>query len=191
MVVIDQPARKVRIVDVLSSQYVKEEGLNSNYLIVNGEKIYRVNIIGVIVGIRIEENEADIDDGTGLILVKSFGEKLVFSNLRIGELILVIAKPREYGGKYLMPEIIKKTSENWLKLRKEELKSLPSSEVREEIKFDKNKRLIERIREMDDGNGAPVDLLISEDPENEKRIRELLVGGEIFQLSPDRVKVLE
>ncbi|MBI5065118.1 hypothetical protein HZA97_02670 [Candidatus Woesearchaeota archaeon] len=188
---IDKPAKKLRIIDVLSSQYVKEEGLNPNYLIVNGEKVYCVNIVGVIVGIRIEENEADIDDGTGLILVKNFGERLVFNNLKVGDLVLIIAKPRECGGKYLMPEVVKKTSEEWLKLRKEELKDNPSVESKDEIKFDKNKRLLNRIKELDDGAGAPVDLLISEDPENEKRIRELLVEGEIFQLSPDRIKVLE
>lgn len=186
-----QCAKKLRIIDVLNSQYVKEEGLNPNYLIVNDEKVFRVNIIGTLVGIRIEENEADFDDSTGMILLKSFEERKVFENFKPGDLVLVIGKPREFNNKYLVPEIIKKTSMDWLLVRKKELKNFKTkvSEVVE--KKTSMNDLLDKIKSLDDGNGVLIEQLIKEDPENEKKIQYLLKEGELFQPSQGKVKVLE
>ncbi|PIN80058.1 hypothetical protein COV11_04725 [Candidatus Woesearchaeota archaeon CG10_big_fil_rev_8_21_14_0_10_30_7] len=181
-------AKKLRIVDILNSSYFKEAGMNPNYLIFNEIKVFRVNVIGTLVGLRIEENEAELDDSTGMILLKSFEQKNIFETFNIGDLVLVIGKPREFGSKYIVPEIIKKTSIEWLKIRKIELGNYDVVEEKSvEIKED---NLIKRIEELDDGSGAPVDVLIEENSANEEKLKVLLKEGEIFQPSPGKVKIL-
>ncbi len=192
-------AKKLRIKDVLNSSYVKEEGTNPNYLIVGNDRVSRVNIIGTLVNIRRDENEAELDDGSGMILLKSFEQKNFFEGVNVGDLILVIAKPREFGIKYLVPEVIKKTTLDWLEVRREELKKegvkeeVKKAVVEEKVEFvgTGKEELLEKIRSLDDGDGVFILDVIKENLKNEELIQELLKEGEIFQPGPGKIKVLE
>ncbi len=62
-----------------------------------------------------------------------------------------------------------------------------------EIKETKPKNIITIIKELDPGSGADTDSVIeqSNNPNSEKLINNLLLEGEIFEISPGKLKVLE
>ncbi|MBI4453835.1 hypothetical protein HY636_04290 [Candidatus Woesearchaeota archaeon] len=121
------PAYIVKIEDINSGSYVKvNEEFSPDYVIVGEKKVSRVNIIAIVIDTQSEErfNNLTIDDGTGSIQVRDFGNKYNFARFNIGESIRVIGKPREFNNQiYLVPEIIKPLKDRkWIELRKVELK---------------------------------------------------------------------
>ena len=103
-------AYKVRIKDIIDSKYIKGEGeWSPNYLEVGILEVSRVNLMGVLVSNQTEQNYHNmlIDDGTGRITVRSFED--IKNDVNVGDIVLVIGRPREYGNeRYIVPEIIKK-----------------------------------------------------------------------------------
>jgi hypothetical protein len=211
-----QVAYKVRIADLNEGSYVKEEGWQPNYVMTKqGLKISRANIIATAVSVEPEatNNALVLDDGTGTIGVRPFGEIANLKTIEIGDIINVIGKPREFGGeKYLVPEIIAKVkNEGWIRLRQKELsmpqpgpgvnpeKKAPASSIEEEVverpvqlenPFQKIYRL---IKELDTGDGADTNELITMSGLHnaEELVKELLKEGEIFEIKRGRLKVLE
>ena len=208
-----QIAYKVRISDLINGKYVKEEGWNPNYVEYNGRKISRVNIIGAIVSKENIETFQSLllDDGTGKISARSFEKLPVIDGLDIGDVVLIIGRPREYGGeKYLLIEIIRKIENNgWILYRKAELKKVIISEPVQEIKDEKISEetisteeevikedssfeiIVKRVKELDSGEGADFDEVIKDIDNGEKIVSSLLSNGELFELKPGRLKVLE
>ncbi len=196
-----QVAYKVRIKDILDGEYVKEEGWMPNYVrLVDGAKVSRVNIIGTIVLKTDEQNYKSIiiDDASGKLPVRSFEEHELFNGVEIGDVVLIIGRPREFGEKYIVPEIIKKINDQaWIEVRKVELKK-PELKVNEE-KIDEKAisnpadKIFSLIKEADKGNGVDIEDIIkrSNISDAEKIIRGLLEEGEVFELKPGRIKVLE
>ena len=200
-----QIAYKIRIRDILEGNYIKEEGWQPNYVLTRDRKeISRINLIGIVVDKQTEFNREFIivDDGSGRISIKTFNDNIRLDN-EIGDVIMIIGRPREYNNeKYIMPEIIKKIrNKKWIDLRKLEL-----NEQDVNFKIDKN-RIIKKeevkkemlpseivfnlIKELDSGEGANFDEIINKaGTEAEKIISNLLTEGEIFQNKPGRLKVL-
>ncbi len=123
-----QTAVKIRISDIKNSRYIKTEGeWEPNYLLTPYEtKVSRVNLLGTV--IDSDNNSFNIDDGTGQIIIRSFEE--LSKNQEIGNLVIVIGKPREFNEIYVAPEIIKKIEnkqKEWVELRKLELEKLYAS----------------------------------------------------------------
>ena len=90
---------KIRISDILDSKYKKTEGFNPNYLEVNGKKVSRINIMGVVVQ-KSETNNyktLTIDDGTGKISARNFENNLVLDNVGVGKVVIIIGRPREFS----------------------------------------------------------------------------------------------
>ena len=122
-------AYKVWVSSLHSGAYVKQEGQwESNYVKINELEVSRVNIIATVVQ-KYENSDTGyysvtIDDGSDTIRVKAWGEdsKLI-SGLNVGDMIKIIAKPKEYNNEvYLTPEIVKLVDDqNWLGVRKLEL----------------------------------------------------------------------
>ncbi|MBW2979928.1 hypothetical protein KY360_00745 [Candidatus Woesearchaeota archaeon] len=194
-----QVAYKVRIKDILDGDYVKEEGWMPNYIrLIDGAKVSRVNIIGTIVLKTDEQNYKSIliDDGSGKLPVRSFEKYEFFDGVGIGDVVLIIGRPREFGEKYIVPEIIKKINDQaWIEVRKAELKK-PDIEVSEEkadVAVSPADKIFSLIKEADNGAGVDVEDIIKKSniSEAEKIIRTLLEEGEIFELKPGIVKVLE
>jgi len=212
-----QTAYKVWIKDIIHGKYQVEEGWNPNFLTTDyGLKVSRINLIGTIVQASNEEEEQKyifIDDGSGELPIRSFNDEFILKGLHIGDTVAVIGKIREYNDdKYVVPEIVKKLDNNrWLHLRRIELekkekllKRIPlreekpdnevSKENLEESKSDTDSdKILTLIKKLDSGDGADLDEVIKEskDEKCENIINNLLMNGEIFELKPGKIKVLE
>lgn len=196
-------AKKIFVKEIFDSKYVSEEGFNPSYLVKeDGAKISRINLIAVVVDKEKNESYSSIilDDGTGKISARSFEENGLFERINVGEIALVVGRPREYGAeKYVLPEIIKKIENvDWFKLRKMEICEKNNVEtavgevkkVAAEVKKDNAEKVIEFIKNEDHGKGVDVREILK-NGFGEKWVNKLLENGEIFEISPGRVKLLE
>ena len=206
-----QVAYKVRIKDILNSRYVKEDGWQPNYIEVNGNKVSRVNLIGTVV-LKIDKDNALLDDGSGKISLRVFENNRFFEKIDIGDVILLIGRPREFGSeKYIMPEILKKVNDTmWINVRKTELAlnnknsvENPKEEKKEEVMKkvaveeveDENtsEKIFNFIKKSDRGEGVDMAEILDniDNRDAEKMINKLLENGEIFEITPGKFKVLE
>ncbi len=202
-------AFKLRIRDILGSQYNKVEGANPNFLLLKGSEISRFNIIAVIIQKQIAETNVQfgIDDGTGTITARMFEDIMQAKNIMPGDVVNIIGRPREYNDeKYILIEAIKKINHLWAQVRELELSrnhvkdseeaSVESEESmnQEDVKDSLNPslQLLKLIKEFDKGDGVPIEMLSENGIENADEIVSLLLReGEIFEIRPGRVKVLE
>ncbi|MCK4589231.1 MAG: hypothetical protein KAT77_02225 [Nanoarchaeota archaeon] len=214
-----QIAHKIQIKDILQGTYHQQEGWNPNYLLTqNNQKVSRVNLIATLIS-QTQEQSTNLllDDGTGQITARIF-EPLKTPLPEIGDIILVIAKIREFNQeKYLMPEIIKKIKNpKWIQVRKIEFqksqpqqakvteeKIEPQSESDEGLEKSKTspeetplapyENLLNLIKKLDQGEGVNVDDLIKQStlPNCEELVESLLKEGEIFEITPGKIKILK
>jgi len=197
-----QPAYPVLITDVLSGTFVEQEGLLPNYVEVRGNKVSRVNIIGVVVAI-IEGSLRSVilDDGTGQMSVQTLEPSAQLTSLDVGQVVKVIGKIRKYGSEYYInPEIIKITTKEWLVLRKKEtVRTLPVKVVptKETPSYDDSltatENIMAAIKNQDEGEGVDIETVLASVSvdDAEQLIIKLIKQGEIFELKPGIVKVLE
>ena len=228
-----QTAICVSVKDLTDGTYIKTDGeFTPNYLLtLYQEKLSRVNIVGVVLSVDTSNPNAVsfvLDDGSGVLTARTFEAMPQLESLRLGAIVRVIGKPREFNGSvYLIPEIVKEfTDPSFVRMRKivleivakkrgpivkqvekEVLKrseisvsSIKEEEITEapidqgEVSSEKNKfeLLIGVIREKDTGDGADVEQVIeSFEGDGEKLVKVLLEEGEIFEIKPGRIKVLE
>ena len=150
-----------------------------------------------------------VDDKTGNISIRTFDNSSIFDKVGVGDIILLIGRPREYNNeKYVVPEIIKKINKSWFELRLIELNERSKKKmilsnnpesggiVKEDIIFDRiikskinSDGVLNLIRTEDKGDGVDYEQLV-EKVGNEKIIKMLLEEGEIFEVTPGRLKVL-
>ena len=205
-----QTAIKVTVADLLEGRYVQKEGWDPNYVQTKYGQVSRVNIMGVIT--QQEGLVLTLDDSTGTINLRTFEEPKMVA---IGTPVQVIGKPREYNKElFIVYEIIKPIHKDWLVYRKEELKeqpvikedatmrSIPSKEdegeeiivrtTKENI-FSKLLRIIRAQDKQNNNEGANIETVISEcaDENAEQVLNNLLEEGEIFEIRPGLIKVLE
>jgi RPA family protein len=107
-----QTAVRVRIVDIVSGEWVKKEGMEPSYVVTPGkETVSRARIVGTVVG-KFDSDDGNfssvtIDDATGVIRAKLWRETALLKTVRPGNLVSVIGKVREYDGEiYIVPELI-------------------------------------------------------------------------------------
>ncbi len=121
------PATKVSVLDLEEGEYIEEKEQNPNYLLIReNQKIFRINIIATLVHKEMKGSISSmlVDDGTGKIVMRLFEENKAALNLEVGDIIEIVGKIRVYNSeKYIFPEIIKKVSPLWLKVRYLELQS--------------------------------------------------------------------
>jgi len=212
-----QIAFKVNLKDIVTKQLVKQEGWLPNYVEYGGQKISRVNVMGTVISAVSEnENHIVIDDGEASIIIRKFEtQNIELGDYKVGSLLNIIGKIREFNNeKYIMPEaIIPVISMNQVDMRKKEIKLLHMngfySVVKEVVPkavstspgiIEENvhegdseaARLIAKIRELDDGNGADIDTIISSlGPSYERTMQILQEQGDIFTTKPGKIKILE
>jgi RPA family protein len=122
-----QPARKVRILDLMGGTWVKKEGMEPSFVTTPyGEDVARARILGTVVAKFVSEDgnfgSLTLDDGSDTMRAKCFKELDPLEKAEIGDLVDVIGKVREYNEEvYLMPETILKVEPNWELLRRLEL----------------------------------------------------------------------
>jgi RPA family protein len=215
-------AIKTTLLNVIKGEYIQESEEQPNYLLIAGtQKVFRLNIIATILNKERLGSITNllIDDGTGKISLRIFEENSRWNLLKIGNPILIIGKLRKYNEeKYISPEIIKKISPSWLKVRFLELK-LKTPEKNEETNLKKQEDKIKSskeiplekieskdnimmslptekmkllIKELDSGEGVSIEELIEKSPleDSEEVIKRMLEVGDIFQNSPGKVKLL-
>ena len=153
-----------------------------------------------------------IDDGSGRISIRTFEEGNKFNNVGVGDFVLVVGRPREYlNEKYIVSEILKKVGDPlWVELRKLELESGKTDgkqtgesedkhtdskiEIKEEaVVEDINTKIFNLIKDVDRGEGADTQEIITKSniDEAESIIKKLLEHGEVFEIKPGKLKVLE
>jgi len=214
-----QIACKARIADLINGKYVKEEGWTPNYIITKqGKHISRINLIGTVISKTEEGPEYQsfvVDDGSGTISLRSFEKNDSVKNIKIGDVVLLIGRPREYGSeKYIVPEIMKKIeNKKWIDVRKielsiENLKTKKDEPEREEVVVEKindsieekaekpasNPQIVyEAVKELDSDQGVDIDKIIKKTgiKETEEIIKKFLREGEMFEIRPGKIKILE
>ncbi len=173
--------------------------------------VSRTNVLGVIVGK--DDGGFTLDDGTSTMSVRAFDTAPTMLAHDVGEVVIVIGRPRDYNDeRYLVLEICKKLrSTAWVEYRRKELSLFaglaPAAEPRITISQDeavvvevpatsgKNpyEMIIDIIRELDSGSGADVGDVLAKynGTDGEDVVRSLREDGEIFEIRPGKVKVLE
>jgi len=213
-----QTAVKLLITDLLSGEFSKEES-QTPVLSLGEQKIYRVNVIGLVIGKAEEEVLANLllNDGTASINLRFFERNPALDELNAGDAVMVVGRLRDYNGeRYLSPEIVKKVDRLWLQHRKKELgtetrqinaavkeepagKIITKEEPAEEGSKDESSeflspegKILKSIADMDKGEGAEIEEVLAASKVNyaEEIIKRMLERGELFQIMPGRVKVV-
>lgn len=162
-----ETAINVWITELVSGSFTQQEDGPSSILLQNGKTIGKARIYGIAVSTE----ELIVDDGTGSILVRTFETPF---NVKIGDPVLVIGRPRMYEEQcYILGEIVKKIDKKWLEIREKTHPAEP----------------IEIIRTLDKGDGANYEEVAARI--GEEKVIHLLATGEIFETRPGKIKVLE
>ncbi|MFC2016629.1 hypothetical protein ACFLUF_02825, partial [Chloroflexota bacterium] len=206
-----QTAYKIRIKDILNSKYIKTDGFSPNYLEANGREVSRINIMAVVVQ-KSEINNyktLTIDDSTGRISARVFENNALLDKISISDIVLIIGRPREFSSeKYILIEAIKKIAPAWAKVRKLELrenlreyetqknnnKLISDKQFIEEDVADSgpHNKLFKLIKELDKGEGVSIEELSSRNIKDIDRIIDILLKtGDVFEVKPGKLKVLE
>jgi RPA family protein len=202
-----QVAYKCSIGTLAGGVFVKKPGWESNYVMTDFGDFSRVNIIAVVVAK--DENSITLDDGTGQIVGRIFDNTDRLSDISIGNLVLVIARPREFNSQmYLTLEIIKKIDDKgWINYRKKELLLIqkvrnvdilkkadkPEAEIVQNVStINSKERIIQIIKQLDTGSGTGIDdvIMISKMSNAEDIIQDMLLKGEIFEIKAGRLKLM-
>lgn len=120
-------AYRLWISDLLNINSVNN-GSTANFFNVHDKEVHRVNLIANVVFKfdTVDKNYGSItlDDGSGSIRLKAWREDaLIFDNIKVGDMVLVIGRPRSFNNEiYINPELIKVLDDpNWELVRKLEL----------------------------------------------------------------------
>ena len=156
-------AYKVRIGTILTGKPLLEaERLKS--VDIGDKQLMRINCIGNVVEKYIQEGEKKfgsltIDDGSGQIKIKAFGDDVdKLQTFNQGDTLLVIGLLRYWNQEvYITAEILKKQDISYLLLRKLEIEAeAPKSLQREQIAVLKDK-IIMMVKEAEKEGGIDID----------------------------------
>ncbi len=126
------PAKILDLATIANADLITQD--NVNYIMVNQNKIDRVNIISIIVDIN--ENQLTnnillkVDDGTAIMPVMVFDPQSFDKNINIGDFVLIIGKVREFNkSRYIAAEIVKKTTKKWFSYRKKQIEKITNKQT--------------------------------------------------------------
>lgn len=197
-------AYKFRIGDLLLGNPIID-GERFSFLELGDKKIIRVNLIGNVIERYDSEGEKQytfltIDDGSGQIKLKSFGDDIEkLRDINQGQTILCIGVLRYFNNEvYISPEIVKSLIPEYLLVRKLEIEKQKSNNApvveKEKIIAIKD-QILEKIKQAEQEGGIDKDKIIMEirdaspDIINQE-IQKLLEEGIIFEPRPGRVRYL-
>ncbi len=213
-----EAARKSSIGEILNGKFVDaEEG--SAALNISGQAARRLNLLATVVDKEDTESQSYkslvVDDGTAQIRLRFFDAEMpLFEKLEIGDFAAIIGKPRSYGSEvYITPEIARPLKNvKWADVRKLELKlqkarehataMTPAAEnlveqlVVEEpadVVSKEKMELYKIVKALDAGRGVDLNEVTAKSGlgNAESLIREMLRNGDLFEVLPGRLKVLE
>lgn len=198
------PAIKMWIKDVLDNDFVETE--QQNGLKIGEILVVRANLIGVVIskvqeGRQGEIQAIEIEDSTGKICARTFD--FAKNNADIGDCIFLIGRLRTYNNqKYIATEIIKKIDHpEWIELRRKELPLVEEKQTAPPIIEEKKgieaetelQKILLLIKQKDTGQGVDYDEILQaiNSSKAEQMLQTLIQTGEIFHLTPTKIKVLE
>lgn len=198
------PAAKIWIKDINDAEFIDGE---QSGIQLGDQIISRVNLMGVVINKTQEGQQGDIqtidiEDATGKIQARTF-DAVKKSNADVGDCVFLIGRVRKYNNqKYIATEIIKKINQpEWIEVRKKETplqlqeqKIQPLQEEKKPIEKETElQKIILLIKQKDTGAGVDYDELQKEinSPNAEDMLQLLVQTGEIFHITPTRIKVLE
>lgn len=191
-------AYKSTVGEIINGDFVVRQGWEPNFVrdSIHNRDLSRVNIIGTII-------EAGglfrLDDGTGNVILRRFEKPM--PDLTVGDLVLVVGRPREYNDeRYLMIECLQRLENHaWLQVRRKELElrvKQEASVVESPTKKEETKKevlsIVEIIEQLDEGNGVSIERVLQQAGKDysEEHVRRLVEDGEIFEIRPGIVKLL-
>ncbi len=172
------------------------------FLELGDKKIVRVNIIGNVIekydgGTEKRYTFATIDDGSGQIKLKSFGDDVErIANLVQGQTIMVIGVLRHFNNEvYISPEIVRMQDPKYLLVRKIELEKAAPIVISSPSKGAIRDKILEEIKNSEEEGGVYVDKIIMNHREVSpeiinQEIQKLLEEGIIFEPRPGKVRWL-
>lgn len=199
-------AYKFRIGDILIGKPVMN-GERFGFVELGDKKIIRVNVIGNIIDKYESQGESKylsftIDDGSGQIKIKTFGDDNDrFKDFHQGQTIVLVGVMRFWNDElYISPEIMKEMDPKYLLIRKletEKEKAVHEREKplqREQIMAVKD-RILDMIKDAELEGGVDTEKVIlalqqfSPDIIH-KEIQRLLEEGIIFEPRPGKIRYL-
>ncbi len=194
-------AYKLRIGSILSAkQNIEGERLKSIELA--DKQAVRVNVIANVIDKYIQDGEKKfgsitIDDGTGQIKIKTFGDDVdsFFLQLNQGDTIMVVGMLRVWNNEiYITPEIIKKKEPSFLLIRKMEAESEEvKTHDKEQLLALKDKILV-MIKDAEKDGGIDTEKIILELKESpdtiNNEIKKLLEDGIAYEPRPGKIRYL-
>ena len=197
-------AYKLRISDILGSVLVKEGDFSGHIKLEDGY-ISRVNVMGIVVykSDSLPSDSIVIDDGSGRISIRSFDNKVFFEGIDVGDIVLAVGRLREFNNEnYILAEITKKVQNpQWMHVRKSEVKEFVPpkggglAEEGQSVALEATdyQKVYSLIKERDLGDGVPVEDIIrfQDISDAESIVGRLLKNGDIFEIKPGKLKVLE
>ncbi len=170
-------AQKARLADVMSGSLITVDGAP------------RVNVVGIVV--NAVEDTFILDDQSAITTIRQFDKPM---KVPVGEAVVVIGRVRDSAGeRYITAEIVKRIDPKWIEVRRKERISIPvKSEQRIEDAPDTASIVMRAIRELDDGRGAAIEKVTEKaGSDAEALIALMLQQGDVFELSPGKIKILE
>lgn len=203
-----QTAYKCTIATLDKGVFIKKQGWESSYLMTEYGDFSRINIMAVIVGK--DANSVTLDDGTGQISGRMFEMTEQLENLSVGNVVLVIGRPREFNNKiYLTIEIIKRIEPGWVTYRRKELNlikrirelnDLPKIEkknsepeiVENASTLSSKEKIAKLIKDLDRGSGASIDdvLKLSKISNGDELLSDMMLRGEIYESKAGYIKLM-
>jgi RPA family protein len=203
-----QTAYKCTISTLNNGVFVKKQGWESSYVMTEYGDFSRVNVMAVVVGK--EDNSVTLDDGTGQINGRVFERVEQLLDINVGNVILVIGRPRDFNNKiYLTIEIIKRIESGWITYRRKELalikkvremndlpkierKNLEPEIVENVSTLSSKDKIAKLIRDLDRGNGASIEDIVklSKIMKGEELLSDMMMRGEIYESKAGHVRLM-
>lgn len=171
-------ARHVYVGELLAGRFVESESSSGSIVLPDGDSVSKVRIYGIVVS-----DELVVDDGTGSILARSFDKSF---SVQIGAPVLIIGRPRIYNGSwYVVAEVVKVIDSKWMEwARKKNPPKLVEKPAAQSP--------LDVVRSLDAGDGADYNDVVSRlGAGGEEAVVHMLAMGELFEIRPGRLKVLE
>ncbi|MAG02283.1 hypothetical protein CMI42_03005 [Candidatus Pacearchaeota archaeon] len=206
-------AYKLRVGDLIKANPIFDEAPKNEgrarllHLELGEKRIVRVNLIANVID-KFESGgekrfaSITVDDGSGQIKARVFGEDLIkLSDIVQGDTVLIIGLMRSFNDElYVLPEIIRKQDPKYLLVRKLELDKInppvvsESNQANQGVKSYRDE-VIDLIKASEESEGIDKEEIIMKFKSANKgvitqEIQKLLEEGIIYEPRPGRVRYL-
>ncbi len=206
-------ANKLWISQLFDGVYAAGQDDNVNHLELDNNHIVRVNLIGSITYVKLNEGYASaiLDDGSAAIRIKAWQQDTsMISKINLGDFALVIGRIREFNNeRYVLPDFIKKLDDpNWLLVRRLELLRLYKNAFKQKedtppeekieiqaASINLRSKILSTIESIDQADGVSIDDVASSSSlprmQVDNIISSLVKEGEVYEHKPGRYKLLQ